>query len=107
METSALTLRTHFMRPLLLLLLGATFAISQPFSFGVKGGVPLTDFIDAAGSSSSAAGFLDFATHTNRYIGGPTGEVRLPFRLGIEVDALYRHLDYQSSSQTATATTSS
>jgi len=94
------------MRPLLLLLLGAVSAFSQPFSFGVKAGVPLTDFINAA-ESTTPSGLIDFATHTNRYIAGVTGEVRLPFHLGIEVDALYRHLDYQSSVQTSTTTSSS
>jgi opacity protein-like surface antigen len=104
METSGPKLRIHYMRPLLLLLFGAIPAFSQPFSYGVKAGVPLTDFINAAGSTN-ASGFLDFATHTNRYIVGATGEVRLPFGLGIEVDALYRHLDYQSSSQTVAGAT--
>jgi opacity protein-like surface antigen len=92
------------MRPLLLLLLGAVPVFSQPFSFGVKLGVPLTDFVDAAGSSQNASSFLDYATHTNRYIAGVGAEVRLPFHLGIEVDALYRHYDFQST-QTAGSTT--
>src|ERR1022692_2279735 len=99
METSGRSLRSHFMRPLLLLLLGAIPALSQPFSFGVKGGVPLTDFVNAA-TSTNANGFLNFATHTDRYIVGVTAELRLPFGLGVEVDALYRHLNYQESSGT-------
>src|SRR5580704_15878817 len=85
------------MRPLLLLLLGAVPVFSQPFSFGVKLGVPLNDFVDAAGSSQNANGFLNYATHTNRYILGAGAEVRLPFHLGIEVDALYRHYGFQST----------
>ena|ERR1035441_3907298 len=104
METSGRSLRSHFMRPLLLLLLGAIPALSQPFSFGVKGGVPLTDFVNAA-TSTNANGFLNFATHTDRYIVGVTAELRLPFGLGVEVDALYRHLNYQSSSQVVGVTT--
>ena len=108
METSGRMLRTQFMRPLLLLLLGAISAFSQPFSYGVKAGVPLTDFVSVAGSASPS-GFLDYATHTNRYILGATGELRLPFGLGVELDVLYRHIDYQSSAQTvgAGATTTS
>jgi len=96
------------MRPLLLLLLGAISAFSQPLSYGVKAGVPLTDFVSVAGSGSPS-GFLDYATHTNRYILGATGELRLPFGLGVEVDVLYRHVDYQSTAQTvgAGATTTS
>jgi opacity protein-like surface antigen len=104
METSGPKLRIHYMRPLLLLLFGAIPAFSQPFSYGVKAGVPLTDFVDAA-SGNTASGFLDFATHTNRYIVGVTGELRLPFGLGVEVDALYRHVNYQSTSGAVDAIT--
>ncbi len=84
------------MRPIFLLFLAAAPAYSQLVSFGVKGGVPLTDFVDAA-SGSNPAGFVNFATHTNRYIIGATGELHLPFGLGVEVDVLYRQFNYQSS----------
>ncbi|HUI82534.1 MAG TPA: outer membrane beta-barrel protein [Bryobacteraceae bacterium] len=77
------------MRSLSLLLLGAMSVCAQPFSFGLKGGVPLTDFLDASGF---------YQTNTNRYIVGPTIELRLPFGLGVELDALYRHLNYSESS---------
>jgi opacity protein-like surface antigen len=93
------------MRPLLLLLLSATPAFSQLFSFGLKGGVPLTDFVNAA-SGDNAAGFVDFATHTNRYIIGPTGELHLPFGFSVEVDILYRHVNYQETAQSGTVLTS-
>jgi opacity protein-like surface antigen len=86
------------MRPLLVLLLTATPAFSQLFSFGLKGGVPLTDFVDAA-SGTNPTGFIDFATHTNRYLIGPTGELHLPFGFSVEVDILYRHVNYQESAQ--------
>jgi hypothetical protein len=100
METSELTPRTHFMRPALLLFLCATPAFSQLFSFGVKGGVPLTDFVNAA-SNDSAAGFVNFATHTDRFLVGPTFELHLPFGFSVEVDALYRHFNYQETTQAA------
>jgi opacity protein-like surface antigen len=80
------------MRPLFLLLFGATAAFSQPFSFGVKAGVPLTDFLSTVQSPN-----FGFNSNTKRYIVGPTVELRLPFGLGIELDALYRRLDYTSS----------
>jgi opacity protein-like surface antigen len=80
------------MRPLFLLLLGATAGFSQPFSFGVKAGVPLTDFLSTVQSPN-----FGFNSNTKRYIVGPTVELRLPFGLGIELDALYRRLDYTSS----------
>lgn len=94
------------MRTLPLLLLCASPALSQPFSFGVKAGVPLTDFLNTAESATNANSFLDFATHTNRYIIGVGAEVRLPFHLGIELDALYRHYNFQSTQQTSGVTTS-
>ena len=87
------------MKPLVLVLLSAPFAWTQPISFGVKGGVPLTDFFNVAqnGTLESPSAFVKYSTTTNRYIVGPTAELRLPFGLGIEFDALYRHLNYQSS----------
>ena len=70
-------------------LAGAAAASAQPFSFGVKGGLPLTDFFDAVNSNH-----FGYFSSTNRYIVGPTVELRLPFGLGVEFDALYRHLHY-------------
>src|SRR5664279_4887966 len=80
--------------PLLLsVFLSAAAAFSQPFSFGVKGGMPLTDFVGAVRAQN-----INASTTTNRYIVGVTGEARLPFGLGVEVDILYRHFRYSSSS---------
>ncbi|HMC61785.1 MAG TPA: outer membrane beta-barrel protein [Candidatus Solibacter sp.] len=80
------------MRPLFLLLFGAAAAFSQPFSFGLKGGLPMTDFLNTAQS-----GNFSFTSNTNRYIVGPTAELRLPFGLGVEIDVLYRHFSYTGS----------
>ena len=83
------------MKPLCLLsfsLLLPAAAFSQPFSYGVKGGMPLTDFVDAVRAQN-----INASTTTNRYIVGVTGEARLPFGLGVEVDVLYRHFRYSSS----------
>ena len=87
-------------KPLLMLALGAIPAFSQPLTFGVKAGVPWTDFVNAVDS-----GTLRFNTNTNRYIIGPTVEFRLPFGFGIEVDALYRRLHYASANSLIGATT--
>lgn len=94
------------MRLLSLLLLCAVPSFSQLVSFGVKAGVPLTDFVNAA-SGNTASGFLNYATHTDRYLFGATGEIHLPFHLGIEVDALYRHENFQASTPTSLSSTSS
>jgi opacity protein-like surface antigen len=84
------------MRSLSLLLPALLFttaaAFSQPIGFGIKGGMPMTDFVNAASS-----GRFNASTVTNRYIVGPTVELRLPFGLGIEADVLYRHFSYRSN----------
>ena len=80
------------MRPLFLFLLGAASAFSQPFSFGLKGGLPMDDFL-----STAESGHFNYSSNTNRYIIGPTAELRLPFGIGIEADILYRHFSYTSS----------
>jgi opacity protein-like surface antigen len=90
------------MRPLSLLLFGAVSAWAQLFSYGVKAGVPLTQFLDAAKSQQFA-----FNSTTNRYIVGPTAELHLPLGLGIEFDILYRHFDYNGSGTLASIVTSS
>jgi hypothetical protein len=79
------------MRSWLVLLAVAAPACAQPFSFGVKAGVPLTDFFNAVNSNN-----LGYFSTTNRYIIGGTAELRLPFGFGVEFDALYRHLHYTS-----------
>ena len=77
------------MRSLLLLLFGAVTAFSQPITFGIKGGMSFTDFTETV-----ARGNINFNDNTRRYIIGPTLELRLPFGLGVEVDALYRRFNY-------------
>jgi hypothetical protein len=59
-------------------------AFGQLFSVGVKAGVPLNEVYGNGGSG-------DLTGITNRFIIGPEAELRLPFHLGVEVDALYRH----------------
>ena len=76
----------------LLLTLTGSAAFGQLFSYGLKGGLPMTSFIDAVQSGSATS-----SSTTNRYIVGPTGEIHLPYGLGVEVDILYRHFNYSSS----------
>src|SRR5579872_7567093 len=76
----------RIMRPLCLFLLVGVSASAQPFSVGLKAGVPLTDFFNTVQNVST--------TVPNRYIIGAEAELRLPFGLGVEVDALYRRLNY-------------
>jgi hypothetical protein len=76
------------MRLLFPFLLSATAAFCQPFSGGVKVGLPLTDFLNTVNGSVS--------TTTQRYLVGVTAELHLPFGLGVEGDAIYRHFNYKN-----------
>ena len=66
----------------------APIGSAQHISVGIVGGVPLTD-----GLSGSTFTGVDSVTHTfsnsHDYLVGPMVDVRLPFSLGIEIDALY------------------
>jgi len=84
------------MRSLFLLLLIGGAALAQPFSAGIKAGLPLTDFLNVAQGDST--------TTTNRYLFGPEVEVRLPHGLSIEFDALYRHFSYANYEPFASGT---
>lgn len=80
------------MRALILLLFGSTAVLAQPFTAGIKAGIPLTDFLNAAGN-----GMFDYTAPMQHYIVGGVAELRLPKGFGIEVDALYRRLQYTGS----------
>ena len=86
------------MKPILLFLFGSSLILAQPISFGVKGGLPLTDFIDTVSGPST-----NITQKTHIYIVGPTVELRLPGGFGIELDALYRRFSYNASSNLVTA----
>jgi hypothetical protein len=72
--------------------LTTAFGAEHIFSFGIKGGVPLTD----AFSDQTTMG-VDLVTHTysnsRNYVIGPTVELSLPFGFSVEADALYRPLN--------------
>lgn len=77
------------MKTVLLLILSAFCVCAQPFSLGVKVGLPLNDFINTVSSSNPAV-----TANTDRFIVGPMAEVHLPLGLGIEANALYRRFSY-------------
>jgi opacity protein-like surface antigen len=80
------------MRLPLLSLAVAASAFAQPVSVGIRAGMPLTDFVSTVQNQ-----FSDFYSNTRPYILGPTIEFRLPAGLGIELDALYRRLNYSGT----------
>jgi hypothetical protein len=64
---------------------------AQMFSFGAKGGLPLTPTYDSQFEGSRFfAGTVVF--EMKRYAFGPTVEARLPFGFRVEVDGLYQHV---------------
>ncbi len=79
------------MRILVLFLAFASVALPDALSVGLKGGVPLGDAFSIA---SNAASGRNYFQDTKRYTFGPTIDVRLPFGLGIEFDALYKRMEY-------------
>jgi len=68
----------------------AGFASAQPFGAGLKVGVPATDAFKVLPVPTFAA----FTDDQPRYTVGPYVELRLPARMAIEVDALYRSYDF-------------
>jgi hypothetical protein len=88
-----------------LVLTGASLA--QPgndreiyFSIGVKAGVPLTDFVDAAQGDHAA-----YFTNTKRYTIGPTVELHFPARISLEIDALYKRFGFDGQAVTTDGST--
>lgn len=73
---------------------------AQFVSFGVKGGVPVTNAFDSARS-----GNLAYLSDTKRYLVGGAFELRFPLGLGVEVDALYKRLNYDVAAASQTVAT--
>ena len=84
----------NIMRPLVILLFSAMAAVAQPFSAGVKVGLPLTNFVDTVSTGNVTA-----SSNTDRFIVGVTAELHLPLGLSIEGDVLYRRFNYNISGQ--------
>lgn len=81
------------MRLAMLAALCAVCASGQPLSLGVKAGTPLNN---AFRTRSSFGYFADRQSYTV----GPMAELHLPFRLSVELDALYKPLEYGSETTT-------
>ena len=73
---------------LVLLLPAAQHGQTQVLSFGLKGGIPLTNAV---------AGNFGGASEARRYTVGPMMELRLPASLAFEADALYKRTGYRAS----------
>ncbi len=88
------------------LLVGFSFTLAitsaQNIGYGVRGGLPLSDFLKA---ESKTGALTSVVKGRGNIILGPMFEVRLPFGLGIEADALYRRWDAEGPLSKGTAST--
>lgn len=85
------------MRIGLALVLSISCAAAQGLGIGVKGGVPFSDVFKATGETGLLATEISHIS-TQRFILGPMVEIRLPFGLGVEFDALYKRFDQTGES---------
>jgi hypothetical protein len=88
-----------FAKTLLCFLVAGAFASAQPFGAGLKVGVPATDAFKVFPVPSLAV----FTAESPRYLVGPYVELRLPAKMAVEVDALYRSYDFRSAGVGASA----
>src|SRR4051812_36051188 len=68
-----------------------------PVSIGAKVGVPLSDSFETAAPATcppagGPCGIRNYSSKTKRYTVGPSVELRLPYGLAFEFDALYNRL---------------
>ena len=68
-------------------------AVAQPIGVGIKAGVPLNDLYKL-GNVQTLLPFAAFRAEAQRYTVGPYLEIRLPARMSVEIDALYRQHDF-------------
>lgn len=76
------------------------------FDFGVKGGVPFTDILEATGVINSGVSNASILVlkRSDDYLIGPVAELRIPFGFAIEVDGIYRGAEYHLTTNDITTT---
>src|SRR5262249_40638646 len=84
--------RTAF-RLTLVTVFAYTPTAAQTVSVGIKAGLPITDSFVV----DHQPGINNSTFDTRRYTVGPTFELRLPYCLAFETDALYKRLSYTSN----------
>lgn len=81
-------------RLLTILLIAGSSAWAQHISVGIAGGVPFTGGISDFTTSNTLSDEVSHSfSNSNEFIIGPTLEVRLPFSLAVELDALYHPIN--------------
>jgi hypothetical protein len=69
------------------------WAAAQPVGGGLKVGGVLTDVLKVQNFPT----FAQFSAEGHRHIVGPYVELRLPFQMAVEVDALYRNYSFTNA----------
>jgi hypothetical protein len=86
-------------------LLALLFLIAQPavsqrrIQWGIRGGIPLTNYFRAAGNPELQKGY---DSPTNRYTVGPVVEFDLPSQMGLEFGFLYKRQHFTKYSFSST-----
>ena len=78
--------------------------MAQTVSLGVMGGIPVTEAFEPANLQLPLplGGQTTYTSRAKQYTVGPAVEVSLPLGLALEVDALYKRLDYNFSTRLST-----
>lgn len=84
-----------------LLALALASSAESPVGLSAKIGVPVSETFETNSFHALAVGRQEGYSATRRYTAGLGGEVRLPHRLGAEVDVLYKRLGYDIISSTS------
>lgn len=79
--------------PLLLLAFSAP-GFCQSLQFGLKAGIPLTEYFEAGPEGGGLHGAAIYSAATRRYTLGGSLEGRLAGELGLEIDVLYHRMGY-------------
>src|SRR5262245_5334393 len=93
--------------PFLVVLFLSLPAFSQSIQFGVKGGIPLSRYFRTAHRFDQAGPVFQtsYGSLTNRYTVGPMIEARFPWGLGVELDFLYKHYQFEKFAYSSTTGT--
>ena len=84
---------TRYLSSTLVLFALATPTFAQGFRFGLKAGVPMTDYFET-GTSVFRRGHIGYSAATRRYTVGASTEWRFRGGFGFELDALYKRMGY-------------
>jgi hypothetical protein len=98
-QTARLLQRQIAMRYFMAVLVCLRVAAGESIGVGIKIGVPLTETFQA-GSGPYRHGYFSSSSKTRRYTLGLAATIPLPARFGVEIDGLYRRVNYDWSDTT-------